>query len=82
MDFAADLTLETCKSASEALACVRRGCARRHVRANAVNAESSRSHAVLTVYLDRGKVTFVDLAGSERLKRGGAAMTDRLERRV
>lgn len=41
------------------------------MRANAVNAESSRSHAVLTVYLDRGKVTFVDLAGSERLKRGG-----------
>lgn len=66
-----NLTFETCKSASEALACVRRGCARRHVRANAVNAESSRSHAVLTVYLDRGKVTFVDLAGSERLKRGG-----------
>ena len=66
-----NLTFETCASASEALACVRRGCARRHVRANAVNAESSRSHAVLTVYLDRGKVTFVDLAGSERLKRGG-----------
>jgi len=66
-----NLTRETCASASEALACVRRGCARRRVRANAVNAESSRSHAVLTVYVDRGKVTFVDLAGSERLKRGG-----------
>ena len=66
-----NLTCETCASASEALACVQRGCARRRVRANAVNAESSRSHAVLTVYVDRGKVTFVDLAGSERLKRGG-----------
>jgi len=52
------------------------------VRAHAMNSDSSRSHALLTIYVSSAidgspydsaavdaKITFVDLAGSERLKR-------------
>lgn len=47
-----------------------------------MNSESSRSHLVMSVYIEstnlqtqavaRGKISFVDLAGSERLKKSGA----------
>lgn len=56
--------------AKEALLCLSRGMLRRVVRSTAMNSESSRSHAILTLELSRGsKFHFVDLAGSERIKR-------------
>ena len=59
------------------------GSKNRSVRAHEMNVESSRSHAVMTIYIDSdltdeetghsftqyGKLTFVDLAGSEDLRR-------------
>lgn len=82
-----NLTSRVCETASEALACVLEGTAKRQVRAHNLNTTSSRSHAVLTVHVERdfedsqapdfsscvrGKITFVDLAGSERLKQSGS----------
>ena len=74
-----NLTLREAYSASDALALVLEGAAKRHIRAHKLNAQSSRSHAILTVHVDRtvasstssGKMTFVDLAGSERVKASG-----------
>ena len=74
-----NLTLREARSASDALALVLEGAAKRHIRAHKLNAQSSRSHAILTVHVDRtvasstssGKMTFVDLAGSERVKASG-----------
>ena len=86
-----NLTTRVCETASEALAIVLDGTARRRVRAHNLNASSSRSHAVLTVHVERhfeesnaphnvrcirGKMTFVDLAGSERLKQSGSGSED------
>lgn len=55
----------------------------RHVTATKMNAESSRSHLVVSIMMDvkdvhtggiiTGKLTLVDLAGSERLKKSGAS---------
>lgn len=71
-------------SAEEALLCLTRGSLRRVTGATAMNAESSRSHAIMTVVIEqstslggeegeqetkRSKFHFVDLAGSERQKR-------------
>lgn len=67
-----------CPTEADAVAAVSEGVGRRLTGANALNRESSRSHAVLTVYvtstslLDSDAVTlvsrmsFVDFAGSER----------------
>lgn len=56
--------------AKDALLCLSRGMLRRVVRSTAMNSESSRSHAIMTLELSRGsKFHFVDLAGSERMKR-------------
>lgn len=62
---------------------VARTCVRhRRTGAHTLNHESSRSHAILTVYIEThaegalarcSKVSFVDLAGSERVKETGAA---------
>lgn len=61
------------------------GMKNRRTGAHALNHESSRSHAILSVTVEtfstseegaplrRGKVSFVDLAGSERVKETGAA---------
>jgi hypothetical protein len=74
-------------SASEALDVLSAGTKNRITASTAMNAGSSRSHAVFTVTLDQvvqsevseddttritSKLTFVDLAGSERIKRTGA----------
>ncbi|CEF99061.1 P-loop containing nucleoside triphosphate hydrolase [Ostreococcus tauri] len=48
-----NLTSHECASAEEALDLVHLGAARRQVRAHNLNASSSRSHAVLTVHVDR-----------------------------
>jgi Kinesin motor domain len=69
------------ESAEEALLCLTRGMMRRVTAETAMNATSSRSHAILSVMvhqtssveghteIKRSKFSFVDLAGSERLKR-------------
>ena len=50
-----NLSFRECFSASETVQCVREGAARRQVRSHRLNAESSRSHAVLTVNISRRK---------------------------
>jgi len=50
-----DLSSRECLSASETVQCVREGAARRQVRSHRLNAESSRSHAVLTINISRRK---------------------------
>lgn len=62
---------------------ISRGMKHRKMGSHELNLESSRSHSIMTVYIDAvatnpddhdygvpkfGKVSFVDLAGSERLK--------------
>jgi hypothetical protein len=74
-------------SAQDALTVLQQGSHNRSTGATAMNAGSSRSHAVYTITLNQrisstdceddtnimtSKLTFVDLAGSERLKRTGA----------
>ena len=74
-------------STQEAVAVLSQGSKNRITGATAMNAGSSRSHAVYTIQLEQtlqsstsaddrhqmtSKLTFVDLAGSERLKRTGA----------
>ncbi|KAJ8607974.1 hypothetical protein CTAYLR_008230 [Chrysophaeum taylorii] len=56
---------------------LRAGGTRRRVGATAMNAESSRSHAICTIRVTRldgrdGKLSVVDLAGSERARKTGA----------
>lgn len=70
-------TLTTVTSAKDALRSLSYGMMRRVTGATAMNCSSSRSHAILSVFLQqkdhdwvkRSKFHFVDLAGSERLKR-------------
>lgn len=69
-------TLEELKSV------IHRGCEQRHISGTQMNAESSRSHLILSVVIEstnlqtqavaRGKLSFVDLAGSERVKKSGS----------
>lgn len=80
---APDLTLQECATLQDAQEVVACGLRHRRVGSHSLNLESSRSHTILTVYIDAapvrpeaadfgstrmGKVVFVDLAGSERLK--------------
>jgi Kinesin motor domain len=77
-----------CSSFPRFLSAARQGFQQRRTGAHALNHESSRSHAILTVNLTvtgapdgpnetgsvtQGKITFVDLAGSERVKETRAA---------
>lgn len=65
------------KSVDEGLDVLRRGCLERTTKSTKMNSQSSRSHAIFTIYLKKeidgkfvsSKFSFVDLAGSERLKR-------------
>lgn len=75
-------------SAQEAMVCLTRGMLRRVTGATAMNAESSRSHAIIcviteqitksngeegeAVVVQKSKFNFVDLAGCERVKRTNA----------
>ncbi|POM61858.1 Kinesin-like protein [Phytophthora palmivora] len=78
-----DLLVVRCDSLSDVLAVVDEGHRNRRVASHGMNTDSSRSHSLLTVHVDRtelldtesghcatryGKMSFVDLAGSERLK--------------
>lgn len=75
---APDLHIQPCENIQDAFTVFSLG-NRRRIRSHALNAESSRSHAIFTLYIGesfsedsvRGcssKVVFVDLAGSERVK--------------
>ncbi|CAM9829995.1 unnamed protein product, partial [Heterosigma akashiwo] len=76
-----------CRGRADLRAAAAEGVRKRRTSGHARNADSSRSHAMLTVHVQgewadpddghavsrHGKLTFVDLAGSERLKRSRAA---------
>ena len=72
-------TQQVVKSAEEALSLLEKGALRRSTASTNMNADSSRSHALMTVFIRqessdgtlKSKFQFVDLAGSERLKRTG-----------
>lgn len=71
------LTVIQCDCLEEIMEVVSEGRRNRTVGSHELNKESSRSHSLLTVYLEKmldeeeilsqGKLTFIDLAGSERL---------------
>ncbi|GMH39440.1 hypothetical protein BSKO_07338 [Bryopsis sp. KO-2023] len=69
------------QSEDQAMACLRKGHKGRAVASHFMNDRSSRSHTVLTLWiettnkdgsLNRSKLNLVDLAGSERLRKTGA----------
>jgi len=74
-------TVEECTSVAELKELLERGTKARAVAATLMNAESSRSHLILSINIEsinkitgdrlRGKILLVDLAGSERLKKSG-----------
>lgn len=78
---APDIHIQPCNTLEDAHAVLDYGNKRRKQRCHFLNAESSRSHAILTMYLHMegtvpetpimSKINFVDLAGSERLKESG-----------
>ncbi|KAA6418107.1 MAG: Kif12 type kinesin [Trebouxia sp. A1-2] len=78
-----ELAVKECTSVEDMLEVISRGMKHRKMGSHELNLESSRSHSIMTVYIDAvttspedhdygipkfGKVSFVDLAGSERLK--------------
>lgn len=78
------LTEIECASHTEASTVLRQGHTRRSVSSHQMNADSSRSHALVTVQIEMrapgsttpirvGKIIFVDLAGSENLKAVGSS---------
>nr|CCA19067.1 kinesinlike protein putative [Albugo laibachii Nc14] len=85
-----DLLVVRCDSIDDVMAVVHEGHKNRRVGSHEMNNDSSRSHSMVTIYVDRitkskdysqvvtknGKLTFVDLAGSERLKETKSVNTD------
>eukprot|EP00397_Hematodinium_sp_SG-2012_P017514 GEMP01017914.1.p1 GENE.GEMP01017914.1~~GEMP01017914.1.p1 ORF type:complete len:544 (+),score=100.31 GEMP01017914.1:111-1742(+) len=82
----------SCDSAEQLWGSVHGGFTNRHVTATAMNAESSRSHLILTIKTNiknkttqaviKSKLTLVDLAGSERVKDSkveGQALAEAIE---
>jgi len=79
--FVGDLSYGKCNAVEDLLRLYMKALRNRSVASHELNRDSSRSHCVLTVYVDsmvaaenghistrHGKISFVDLAGSERLK--------------
>ena len=81
-----DLTYATVQSKDEVLDALEKGSKNRRVSSTAMNADSSRSHLILSVYVVGrsrfgltgaagrevvGKLHLIDLAGSERISRSG-----------
>ena len=72
--FVENLLQVECEGISDAMMVFAEGTRNRKVGSHNLNKDSSRSHCMMTLYLDRrnlvgggGRITFVDLAGSERL---------------
>eukprot|EP01052_Picozoa_sp_SAG31_P014889 SAG31_NODE_940_length_10870_cov_12.600501_10_plen_678_part_00 len=76
-----DLFIFSCENYDDMMVMLWEGMRRRAVGSHTLNADSSRSHSMLTLYVESevlddegqpaarfGKISFVDLAGSERLK--------------
>jgi hypothetical protein len=63
-----------CDSAADIISVISEGNLNRSTRGHALNSESSRSHAIFTIFIENlatnslGKINFCDLAGSENLK--------------
>lgn len=84
------LLVVQCDSIDDVMAVVQEGHKNRRVGTHEMNKDSSRSHSIMTVHVDRlttdpndshvitkfGKVSFVDLAGSERLKETKSSNTE------
>ncbi|KAH7296226.1 hypothetical protein KP509_26G014500 [Ceratopteris richardii] len=78
-----NVTMLTITSKEELEGIVAKGLEQRHTSGTQMNAESSRSHLILSVVIEstnlqtqvqaKGKLSFVDLAGSERIKKSGSA---------
>uniref|UniRef100_A0A5S6QWW8 Kinesin-like protein n=1 Tax=Trichuris muris TaxID=70415 RepID=A0A5S6QWW8_TRIMR len=75
-----NLTLKRVENLTDTLRCLEEGCDNRSQGQTAMNATSSRSHAIFTIYMTKicrnenancykAKLNLVDLAGSERLKK-------------
>uniref|UniRef100_A0A5S6QUX3 Kinesin motor domain-containing protein n=1 Tax=Trichuris muris TaxID=70415 RepID=A0A5S6QUX3_TRIMR len=75
-----NLTLKRVENLTDTLQCLEEGCINRSQGQTAMNATSSRSHAIFTIYMTKisrnenancykAKLNLVDLAGSERLKK-------------
>lgn len=85
-----NLLVVQCDSIDDVMAVVQEGHKNRRVGTHEMNKDSSRSHSIMTVHVDRqttdlndghviskfGKVSFVDLAGSERLKETKSSNTE------
>ncbi|KAJ3072451.1 Kinesin- protein 12 [Podochytrium sp. JEL0797] len=75
------ITVE-CQDLDDCMAVLEEGLKNRTTGAHRLNEYSSRSHSIMTVYIDcegeggvvgkRGKISFVDLAGSERVRESRA----------
>lgn len=80
--YVAGLSMHVCHDVSTCKELMDRGFNNRHVGATLMNADSSRSHSIFTVYVEgisesngsirMGKLNLVDLAGSERQSKTGA----------
>ncbi|KAK5669781.1 Kinesin-related protein 12 [Batrachochytrium dendrobatidis] len=82
-----NLYIVDCDGLDDSLAVLEEGLRNRTVASHDMNEHSSRSHSVLTIYLEtqnkddsmgrtvkcHGKISFVDLAGSEKVKESKAA---------
>ena len=87
--FVEQLMLVTCDSLDDLLAVLEEGANNRKRASHLLNVDSSRSHTIFTLYVERhvgegtpprmGKINFVDLAGSERLKESGSSGTNAVE---
>lgn len=92
--FVSELCVVDCHSAADVRSVLEAGVQTRRVCAHNLNKDSSRSHALFTLYIKSttpapeeggqplkrfGKITFVDLAGSERLKESCAEGNARKE---
>lgn len=85
--FVENLLVVECHAVNDLMEVFKEGTRNRHVASHTMNRDSSRSHSLLCLYIDRiatdpetgeeltqyGKLTFVDLAGSERLKYSGSS---------
>ena len=83
--FVAGLVIEKVTSVDSVINLIMAGNSRRHVAATKMNKESSRSHAILTLFFEEeahgedmegvastSRVNLVDLAGSENINKSGA----------
>ncbi|CAJ0918210.1 unnamed protein product, partial [Mesorhabditis belari] len=79
--YVAGLSMHVCHNVNDCQDLMNKGFANRHVGSTNMNAVSSRSHSIFTVYVEAlneqgtirmGKLHLVDLAGSERQSKTGA----------